>query len=80
MDGNSPSGSAPESVNSSVWRTPVARDLNQDFAGARAVELNRGDFKGFARRKRHGGANIHETVLALTLLAQLGSGAMTICV
>jgi hypothetical protein len=35
-------------------------DLDQDLAGARTVELDCGDFKGFAGRKGNGGANIHE--------------------
>ena len=37
-------------------------DLNQDLAGARTVELDSGDFKGFAGCKRDGCANIHEIV------------------
>jgi hypothetical protein len=37
-------------------------DFDQDLAGARTVELDSGDFKGFAGCKRDGGANIHEIV------------------
>jgi hypothetical protein len=37
-------------------------DFNQDFAGARAVKLDCGDFKGLAGRKRDGGANVHEII------------------
>ena len=34
-------------------------DLDQNFAGARAVELNRRYFQRLAGRVGHGGANIH---------------------
>jgi hypothetical protein len=40
-------------------------DFNQDFAGARTVELDSGNFKGFARRKCDGSANIHKSFLVL---------------
>jgi hypothetical protein len=41
--------------------------FDQNLAGARAVELDSGDFKGFASCKRDGGANIHEIVSSLYL-------------
>ena len=37
-------------------------EFDQDLAGARTVELDSGDFKGFAGCKRDGCANIHEIV------------------
>ena len=61
MDGNKPSGSAPDKVNSSV--TDTSRfDLDQDLAGARTVELDGGNFEGLAGAKGDGGANIHDIV------------------
>ncbi len=35
-------------------------DLDQHFAGARAVELDGGDFERFAGGERDGGTNVHE--------------------
>ena len=57
-------------------------DLNQDLAGARTVELDGGDFKGFAGCKGDGGANIHEIVSSVckSRAAQLCPGGITICV
>jgi hypothetical protein len=37
-------------------------DLDQDFARARTIERNSGDFKRFTRREGDGGANIHKIV------------------
>src|SRR6516162_1054194 len=48
-------------------------DLNQDLAGARTVELDGGDFKGFAGCKGDGGANIHEIVSSSVNRARLSS-------
>ena len=44
-----------------VGMTDTGRlDLDQHFAGARAIELDRRDFKRFAGGECHGGAHIHE--------------------
>ena len=57
MAGNSPSGSAPDRVNSSVWQTPVA--YHHHFALARSFELNGGDLQRLSGFEGDGGANFH---------------------
>jgi hypothetical protein len=62
MDGNKPSGSAPDK-GEFVGVTDTGRfDLDQDLAGARTVELDGGNFEGLAGCKGDGGANIHDIV------------------
>ncbi len=59
ITGNSPSGSAPERVNSSVWQTPVALISTSTSPALRSVELDLLDDQGFVRCVGDGGAGLH---------------------
>ena len=69
-----PSGSAPESVNSSVWQMPVAFSLDHHLEGLRPLELHGLDLKRLSGLEGHGGAHVHRTVLPQS--KQSGSGRL----
>src|SRR5450830_1933729 len=70
MAGKSPSGSAPESVYSSVWQMPVGLHLHHHFACLRPVDFDRLNRQGFARRAGHSGTGFHRQYPELLALEQ----------
>src|SRR5204863_3706286 len=70
--GNSPSGSAPERVNSSVWQMPVAFDLDQYFPVLWTFEVGLYDFERLCFFKGDCCACVAAELSRRSLIAQRG--------